>query len=279
MASSKKKKPTKNTKGGAGSIINLSKIPYTKEWEIYDKFKSQLVSDALIRCDEYYKNNNDSHIAKFEELKKSSEQLYSSKDFSELFLSDAENIKANIISYVEELVLPIYNFIDEVQAGYEDIIDIKETEMPKVQKFLDRIPMPGLKNVLHAMIRTDNILVSSVNSLLSQFMGDINYEVNALAKSYMKDTLDKVMPHNEALSDMSEEEIIKEYNLTIKGGDVQDKSYEEYKTLLESAGFSLRSEYQEYGVYSKGKGNILILSSSNLGKGIQVNLTNVLDEK
>ncbi|MGL4762252.1 MAG: hypothetical protein ACRCWG_12450 [Sarcina sp.] len=279
MASSKKKKPTKNTKGGAGSIINLSKTPYTKEWEIYDKFKSQLVSDALIRCDEYYKNNNDSHIAKFEELKKSSEQLHSSKDFSELFLSDAENIKANIISYVEELVLPIYNFIDEVQAGYEDIIDIKETEMPKVQKFLDRIPMPGLKNVLHAMIRTDNILVSSVNSLLSQFMGDINYEVNALAKSYMKDTLDKVMPHNKELSDMSEEEIIKEYNLTIKGGDVQAKSYEEYKTLLESAGFSLRSEYQEYGVYSKGKGNILILSSSNLGKGIQVNLTNLLDEK
>ena len=279
MASSKKKKPTKNTKGGAGSIINLSKTPYTKEWEIYDKFKSQLVSDALIRCDEYYKNNNDSHIAKFEELKKSSEQLHSSKDFSELYLSDAENIKANIISYVEELVLPIYNFIDEVQVGYEDIIDIKGIEMPKVQKFLDRIPMPGLKNVLHAMIRTDNILVSSVNSLLSQFMGDINYEVNALAKSYMKDTLDKVMPHNKALSDMSEEEIIKEYNLTIKGGDVQDKSYEEYKTLLERTGFSLRSEYQEYGVYSKGKGNILILSSSNLGKGIQVNLTNVLDEK
>ena len=279
MASSKKKKPTKNTKGGAGAIINLSKTPYTKEWEIYDKFKSQLVSDALIRCDEYYKNNNDSHIAKFEELKKSSEQLHSSKDFSELYLSDAENIKANIISYVEELVLPIYNFIDEVQVGYEDIIDIKGIEMPKVQKFLDRIPMPGLKNVLHAMIRTDNILVSSVNSLLSQFMGDINYEVNALAKSYMKDTLDKVMPHNKALSDMSEEEIIKEYNLTIKGGDVQDKSYEEYKTLLERTGFSLRSEYQEYGVYSKGKGNILILSSSNLGKGIQVNLTNVLDEK
>ena len=279
MASSKKKKPTKNTKGGASYIINLSKTPYIKEWEIYDKFKSQLIADALIRCDEYYTNNSDSYIAKFEELKKTSEELHSSKDFSELYKNDSEDIKADIISYVEKLILPIYDFIDEIQAGYEDVIDIKGIEMPKVQKFLDRIPMPGLKNVIHAMIRTDNTLVSSVNCLLSQFMGDINYEVNILAKSYMRDTLDKVMPHNKMLSNMTEEEIIAEYNLAIKGGEVQNKSYEEYKTLLEEVGFVLRSEYKEYGVYSKGKGNILILSANNLGKGVQTSLTNALEEK
>ncbi|WP_297523331.1 hypothetical protein [uncultured Clostridium sp.] len=279
MASSKKKKPTKNTKGGAGSIINLSKTPYTKEWEIYDKFKSQLVADALVRCEEYYSNNSALYIAKFEELKKSSEQLHSSKDFSELYKSDSDNIKTTIISYVEELIIPMYNFIDEVQVGYEDAIDIKGTEMPKVQKFLDRIPMPVLKNVLHAMIRTDNTLVSVVNTLLEEFMGDINYEVNTLAKSYMKDTLDKVMPHNKALSDMTEDEVIVEYNLAIKGGEAQNKSYEEYKKLLEEAGFVLRSEYEEYSIYSQGKGSILILSKNNLGRGTQVTLTDLLEVK
>ena len=278
MASSKKKKPTKGTKSRAGVVINLSNSPYIKEWEIYDKFKSQLVSDVITRCDEYYNENNSLYITKLEELKKASELVHSSKDFSELYLSDSENIKENIISYVEKLILPMYSFIDEVQAGYEDIIDIRTLEMPKVQNFLDRMPVASLTNVLHAIIRKDNTLVSVVGILLTEFMSDINYEINALAKSYMKDTLDKVMPHSTVLSGMTKEEIEVEYNLSTAGAEIEDKTYEEYKTLLEDAQFTLRSEYKEYGIYSKGKGNIIIISSNNLGKGIQKNLADLLEE-